>query len=257
MQRSVTIDEAKVKQSTKEQIVTQVLADLDNAIASLPNTEYQTAGHAVKGSALALKSRVLLFQKDWAGAASAANQVMTDAKFSLYNNYKNLFLTVGQTGNPEIMFSTRYLNPDNSSQQDIRIEWHAIWNPRQELVNAFECTDGLPITSSPLYNPTNWKFQQGGRFVASTEGTGLGLTVTKRIVRAARRPDLGHQRPRAWAARSGSASPDRRPAAPATRSPRRRRARRPTPHRGRRRGRRAVRRVVGAASARPRGSGRS
>ncbi|MEO6000481.1 MAG: RagB/SusD family nutrient uptake outer membrane protein [Chitinophagaceae bacterium] len=161
----VTIDEAKVKQSTKEEVMVQVVADLDMAIASLANTEYQTAGHAVKGSALALKSRVLLFQKDWAGAAASANQVMTDGKFSLYNNYKNLFLTVGQNVNPEIMFSTRYLNPDNFSQQDIRIEWHAIWNPRQELVNAFECTDGLPITTSPLYNPANWKLNRDPRLL--------------------------------------------------------------------------------------------
>lgn len=158
-----TIAAAEVKQSTKEEVVAQVLADLDSAIANLPNTAYD--GHAVKGSALALKSRVLLFQQDWAGAAAAAQQVMTDGKFHLYDNYKNLFLAAGQDHNPEIMFSTRYLNPDNSSQQDIRIEWHGIWNPRQELVDAFECTDGLPITQSPLYDPANWKLNRDPRML--------------------------------------------------------------------------------------------
>ncbi|MEO9004883.1 MAG: RagB/SusD family nutrient uptake outer membrane protein [Ginsengibacter sp.] len=161
--KPVTIEEAEIKQSTKQEVIAQVLADLEIAISSLPNTAYD--GHAVKGSALALKSRVLLFQQDWAGAATAAQQVMTDGKFSLYDNYKNLFLAAGQDKNPEIMFSTRYLNPDNSSQQDIRIEWHGIWNPRQELVNAFECTDGLPITQSPLYDPAKWKLNRDPRML--------------------------------------------------------------------------------------------
>lgn len=164
--KPVTIEDAKVKQSTREEVIAQVLADLDVAIASLPNTDYSTNGHAVKGSALALKSRVLLFQSDWAGAAAAANQVMSEGKFSLYQGeWKNIFLAEGQNNNPEIMFSTRYLNPDNSSQQDIRILWHGIWNPRKELRDAFESIDGLPITTSPLYDPNNWKLNRDPRLL--------------------------------------------------------------------------------------------
>ncbi len=159
----VTIEESKIKQSTRAEVIAQVLADLDVAIASLPNTDYSAKGHAVKGSALALKSRVLLFQSDWAGAAAAASQVMTDGKFSLYQDFKNLFLAQGQNNNPEIMFSTRYLNPDNSSAQDIHILWWGLYNPRKELRDAFECTDGLPITSSPLYDPANWKLNRDPR----------------------------------------------------------------------------------------------
>jgi hypothetical protein len=101
---------------------------------------------------------------DWPGAAAAAKQVMTDGVFSLYTGkWKDMFLAVGQTPNSEIMFSTKYLNPDNSSQQDIRILWHGIWNPRTELRDAFECTDGLPITTSPLYNPANWQLNRDPR----------------------------------------------------------------------------------------------
>ncbi|MEX2592952.1 MAG: RagB/SusD family nutrient uptake outer membrane protein [Anditalea sp.] len=160
----VSAEEAKVKQSPREEVIAQVLADLDVAIATLPDTDYSSSGHAVKGSALALKSRVLLHQSDWAGAAEAAGQVMSDGQFSLYQEgWKNLFLAEGQDNNPEIMFSTKYLNPDNSSNQDIRILWHGVWNPRQELKDAFECTDGLPITTSPLYDPDNWKLNRDPR----------------------------------------------------------------------------------------------
>lgn len=150
----VTIDEAKVKQSTKEEVITQVLKDLDDAIANLPDKAY-TDGHAVKGSALALKARVLLYQGRWAEAAAAAKQVMDLGKFSLFNNYRTLFLAIGQSSNPEIIFSTMYLNPDQSSDLDIRWNWHGVVNPRRELVDDYECTDGKPITSSSLYNPNN------------------------------------------------------------------------------------------------------
>src|SRR5690606_18258024 len=69
--RQVTIQEAKVKQSTKEEVIQQVISDLDVAIQNLPNTLYKN-GHAVKGSALALKAKVLLHDGKWADAASTA-----------------------------------------------------------------------------------------------------------------------------------------------------------------------------------------
>ncbi len=156
--KPVTIDEAKVKQSSKADVIKQVLADLDIAIASLPNTDYSVVGkgHAVKGSALALRAKVCLFQQDWAGAVAAASQVMSDGKFSICNNYSTMFLTVGQATNPEIMFSSRWLRPDRiqpqTSSQDVQFLWWSLINPRNELVDEFECTDGLPISQSPLYN---------------------------------------------------------------------------------------------------------
>jgi hypothetical protein len=81
-----------------------------------------------------------------------------------------LFLAEGQNNNPEIMFSTRYLNPDNSSQQDIRILWHGIWSPRKELRDAYESIDGLPITTSPLYDPANWKLNRDPSFATNNAG---------------------------------------------------------------------------------------
>ncbi len=158
------IEEAKVKQTSKSDVVAQILADLDDAIASLPNTPYK--GHAVKGSALALKAKVLMHNEQWGPAAAAAKQVIDDGHFSIFNNYRTLFLASGQKDNPEIMFSAQYLNPDRAATgPDIQFAWHGTINPRLELVNAYECTDGLPITSSPLYNPANWKQNRDPRLV--------------------------------------------------------------------------------------------
>lgn len=160
--KPITIEEAKIKQSTKAEVITQVISDLDFAIANLPDVAY-TTGHAVKGSALALKARVLLTVGQWAESANAANLVITSGKFSLFNNFRTLFLASGQNNNPEIIFSTRYLNPDAFSDLDIRWNWHGVVNPRRELIDAYECTDGLPIASSPLYNPANWKLNRDPR----------------------------------------------------------------------------------------------
>src|SRR5690606_21643233 len=44
-----TIDDSKIRQSTREEVVSQVIDDLNYAIEYLPNEAY--AGHAVKGSA--------------------------------------------------------------------------------------------------------------------------------------------------------------------------------------------------------------
>jgi hypothetical protein len=160
----VTIDQAKVKQSDKAAVIAQVITDLDFAIANLPDVAY-TDGHAVKGSAQALKARVLLYQGQWADAAALCNTIMTGGKFSLATDYRKLFLATGQSNNPEIMFSSEFLNPDAYSDLDIRWNWHGVVNPRVELVNDYECTDGLPITTSPLYNPANWLLNRDPRLV--------------------------------------------------------------------------------------------
>ena len=160
----VTIEEAKVKQSTKEEVVNQILSDLDFAIANLPDKTY-SSGHAVKGSAMTLKAKVLLHNQNWQESAEIADRIIRDGKFSLYNDFRNLFLSSGQKNNPEIIFSTRYLNPDIYSDLDIRWSWHAVVEPRQELVDAYECADGKPIDISPLYDPSNWRLNRDPRLL--------------------------------------------------------------------------------------------
>jgi hypothetical protein len=167
--KSVTIDEAKVKQSSKAEVLQQVYTDLDFAIAHLPDAAYSD-GHAVKGSAQALKARVLLYNQQWQEAADLTNQIIQSGKFSLFDNYRTLFLASGQSGNPEIIFSARYLSPDVTSDLDIRWAWHGMVNPRQELVDAYECTDGLPISASPLYDPSNWRLNRDPRLLLTIKG---------------------------------------------------------------------------------------
>jgi hypothetical protein len=161
----VDVASATVKQNTREEVVAQVLKDLDEAIKSLPATAYD--GHAVKGSALALKAKVLMHNNKWQEAANVANELIQSKVFSLYNNYPDLFLNAGQKGNPEILFSTRYLNPDDFAVNygpDVEFGWWNSLQPMKGLADAYECTDGLPITQSPLYDPSKPKANRDPRF---------------------------------------------------------------------------------------------
>ncbi len=155
-----TVESAKIPKSTKEQVYAFIEEDLDFAIANLTDDKYN--GHAVKGSALGLKARVLLTEQKWNDALPLLQQVMNSGKFALSNNYAALFRTAGQTTaavNAEIMFSTQYLattNPQRTSPgaagMDIELGWYSLMQPYQDLVSDYEMTDGKPITESPLYN---------------------------------------------------------------------------------------------------------
>lgn len=157
-----TPEEAKKAQSPQEEVLAFVKEDLDFAIANLPNSSF--SGHAVKGSAMGLKTRVLLYEQNWADASTLAKQIIDEGKFSLGSNYEGLFLTSGQTNNPEIMFSTVYLAPTLGQGRivfgraaNIEFGWGSHISPYWDLVNAYDCIDGKSITESPLYDTaTPW-----------------------------------------------------------------------------------------------------
>lgn len=154
-----TVDEAKIKQSTKDEVLAFIHEDLDNAIANLPADAY--SGHAVKASAQALKTRVLMLQQKWTEAATLANTIISSGKFSIYQGgYANLFVNAAtQKDNPEIIFSTKYLAPNNPQEGEgvlVEIGWYGAINPYQDLVDEYEMSNGKMITDAGSgYDPAN------------------------------------------------------------------------------------------------------
>ncbi len=161
-----TIEESRIAKSTKQEVVTQILSDLDAAIGFLPDVPY-TDGHAVKGSALAYKAKVLMHNEMWGEAAAAADLVIQSGKFSLSDDFQGLFISPGQANNPEIVFSTRNRHPNNfigSGTAPVGTGGETpgpTWQfgsanqiqPLPHFIDAFESIDGLPINLSPLYDP--------------------------------------------------------------------------------------------------------
>jgi hypothetical protein len=146
----------KIKKSPKAEVVTKILKDLDQAATGLPNTPY-TNGHPVRGTALALKARICLYNEMWPEAAAAAKLVIDEKKFSLANNYQGIFFGE-QTNNPEIIFSIKALSPNATHNLDLLYGSRFSMVPMHSLADAYEMADGTkpvpPIVPSS-YDPNN------------------------------------------------------------------------------------------------------
>ena len=150
----------------KAVVIDSVLSDFNFAANNLPNTAY--TGHVVRGTALGYLTKVYLTLQQWQNAASTAQTIITEGKFSLYTGgYRGLFLKPGQNNNPEIIFSGRYQIPNCYSPADYLYTYSSSFQPVSYLVNDYECTDGQPITTSPLYNPSSPYSNRDPRLLAT------------------------------------------------------------------------------------------
>ena len=151
------IEDKNIKKNTYAEVSAQVVKDLTDAIAVLPNS-YPAAqyGYATKGAALALLARFHLYNKDYQAVLDATTPVLT-LGYGLHPNYAQLFSEQGEFSN-EIVFSVRFYQDGLSNNGELfsgtflpapKIDQQ----PMKNLVADYYCTDGRPITTSPLYNP--------------------------------------------------------------------------------------------------------
>lgn len=157
-----TIAESYVPKNTYGEITAQIVEDLTFASQNLPNSySSELYGYATRGAALALFARVQLYNGNFNGTNGVID--LTDdilgLGYSLHPDYAALFTQENETS-PEIVFSVRFqreLGFDNGEtfsgtyQGTPKVDQR----PMPNLVNSYYCTDGLPITTSPLYDPAN------------------------------------------------------------------------------------------------------
>ncbi len=147
------VTQGKLPRNTKQEVIEQVLIDLDNASSVLPPSYTgSNIGRATKGAALALKTRLLLYESRWSEAAAAAKSVMDMNYYSLFTDYRALFYPENE-GNKEVIFDAQYKVPEYSNSFDIIIELQINVAPTLDLVNSYLMKDGKSIQASPLYNP--------------------------------------------------------------------------------------------------------
>jgi hypothetical protein len=164
----------------KTEIVAQILKDLDLAIANLPANAY-TDGRAVKGSAIALKTRALLNNQRYSEAADAAWSLIGDAAnpFRLSDNYAGIFFG-NQAGNREIMFSVQFKAPDDYHSLDQVVGARMSVFPTSELRDAYEPNDPrrkmtIFEAGDPwAYNPAGFK-QTGSLAEGQIPYTGMAF----------------------------------------------------------------------------------
>ena len=181
----------QLPRTPKADVVTQLLKDLDTAIDGLPMSTNTSApvpaytdGHAVKGSAIMLKARILMNNQRYAEAAAAAWTLIqypagsVDNPFKLHTSYQELFFR-GQKNNPEIMFSVMYSAPDDYHQLDQYVGSRMSCFPTPQLRDAYKADANgkmdprkkMTIIQDGEYwvnNPTTHTFTQTG---SKAEGT--------------------------------------------------------------------------------------
>lgn len=157
---TLTMENMYQAKASRADIYAQIMKDFDEAITALPDKPYsdsQMSGYFTPGALKALKARLMLAEAyDDKGNAdpSKMGAIVTLLEgiqgYQLADRMRDNFISSMQLASPEIMFSVRYLAPNITHSMDL---YYGAWTTcgvTRDLVNAFECTDGLKWGESPL-----------------------------------------------------------------------------------------------------------
>ena len=160
-------EELRGKRDDRSIVMDSICACLDNAIKWLP--EDMRESRLSKYAALALKSRVCLFEGTWRKyrnldqaekflrrSIEASEAIINSGKFELYQtgnveeDYHALFNQQDYTDNKEAIFFVSYIT-DKRMNNRPRSAREAGTGMTKDFVESFLCKDGLPIELSSLY----------------------------------------------------------------------------------------------------------
>ena len=167
-------DTLDLPRSTFTETTNQIINDCDSAMLVLPLSIATSAssdyGRATKAAAMALKSRTLLYAASplnnknnditlWQKAAAAAKELIDSKAHSLYTSYADIFNYSVAPYNTEVIFASSADNRNDIEINNAPISFNGALgrtNPTQELVDAYEMKNGLPITDPASgYDPRN------------------------------------------------------------------------------------------------------
>jgi starch-binding outer membrane protein, SusD/RagB family len=180
--READLDPRKTN-SPSATVVTEILKDLDAAIALLPTTPRNgNVGRATQWTAKAYKARVLMYAKQFPAALTLLREIRTSGPYKLETSYDKVWTGFQDYANgPETIFAYQASANDgepngNNANYGERLNFpHSgspfgccgFHQPTQNLVNYF-ATDaqGLPIA---LSNPGSWNASNAN--FSATEAT--------------------------------------------------------------------------------------
>ncbi len=165
-----TLDNSFVPKNSFTEIKDAIIKDLTEAAVDLP-ASYPAAlyGYATKGAALGLLARIQLYTKNYSAVVTATDQLLT-LGYNLTGNYSAQFSPAGES-NRDIVFSVRFTFTQSNNGEVFSGTFEGSPKidmvPMKNLVRDFYCTDGKPITTSPLYNAANEKLNRDPRLTSS------------------------------------------------------------------------------------------
>ena len=172
--RELNIDDEDILYGTRDDrefVMEKVLEDLNFATQYVPDSwgDGNAPGRLNRWCALMVKSRVCLFEGTWRKyhggsdpdmwlqqAADAALELMQNGPYSLYStgnpttDYNAIHRMRDLSGVSEVLYWRRYqLGIFTNHVQSYHKDYNG--GATKDMVEAYLCTDGLPITLSPLY----------------------------------------------------------------------------------------------------------
>jgi len=162
--------------SSRTDVVNFMIGDLDSAIADMDVQANLPAGRLNKDVASLFESRVCLYEGTWekyhqndafkgktdgsgflSKAAQASRAVIDGGRYAVYTGdpnqvYYNLFNQIDYTGNPEVMLWRGYNQEAYGGNFGNEVwNWPNGSGLTKGMMDMYLCTDGLPISVSPLY----------------------------------------------------------------------------------------------------------
>lgn len=159
--KTLTTQEAReLTRNTKEDVLTQIHKDYDEAIKVLPKDA--PTGQITLGSALGMKMKTYLYNSQFDKVLEYCNKIEELNKYSLFPSYHGLFQFENEV-NSETIFALsfmagpfsqgsvfdRYWQPQNLKYG---IDGSNSVAPIQNLVDAYETIDGAPIDPQNPYD---------------------------------------------------------------------------------------------------------
>lgn len=159
----LSLDKQYLPKATRKQIYEQIMRDFSEAAEALPDETYmQSPGRFTKGACYAFMSKVAMFESysDENGIPTgvAKPEIMRKVVqwcdkvkgYTLDEDLRMAFVESKQMKSQEMIFSVRYAAPNITNSINILFgRWTEVMVQRN-LIDAFECVDGLPWGISSL-----------------------------------------------------------------------------------------------------------
>jgi len=166
---------------SRDEVLNYIMEDLDDAVDKLPVESVipeNNKGRVSKGAAIAFKARVALFEGTWKKfrgidgynelldeAINASEQVINSGEYEIFDRrdvlgdecYRYFFIldriqsnvaNLTKADQKEYILANRFDN-NVRKQPLISVDWTP--SPTKKIADMFLCTDGLPISQSPLF----------------------------------------------------------------------------------------------------------
>lgn len=164
----ITVTNAYRGRTPVAEVRAAILKDLEDATSGLDiSYDITDLGRATKGAAIALTGKTYMYAGEFDKAVPYFEDLIVNRatyKYDLMPVYSEVF-DYHKKNNKEVIFDIQYAGPklDEGSRLDY---YHGNMSgngtggqntscPTVELLDSYLCTDGLPITQSPLYRSNN------------------------------------------------------------------------------------------------------